>query len=80
MKSVLHRIILSIVFAMATVVWAVAQLPQDFRTEQIALCLQRAECLPGDTVTVSGQVTCIAANRFLPYSKYLYLELINPSD
>ena len=64
MKSVLHRIILSIVFAMATVVWAVAQLPQDFRTEQIALCLQRAECLPGDTVTVSGQVTCIAANRF----------------
>ena len=59
---------------------AMAQLPHDFRSEQIALCLQQVSCEPGDTVTVQGQVTCLAANRVEPYSKYLYIELIAPND
>ena len=59
---------------------AMAQRPHDFRSEQIALCAQQAACQPGDTVTVQGQVTCLAANRVAPFSNYLYIELINPSD
>ena len=59
---------------------AQAQLPSDFRSEQIALCAQQAACQPGDTVTVQGQVTCLAANRIMPFSNYLYIELINPND
>ena len=59
---------------------AMAQRPHDFRSEQIALCAQHAACQPGDTVTVQGQVTCLAANQLAPFSKYLYIELINPDD
>ena len=59
---------------------AMAQRPHDFRSEQIALCARQAACQPGDTVTVQGQVTCLAANRVAPFSNYLYIELINPSD
>ena len=80
MKSVFRIIFFAAVIGLVSAMEAWAQLPQDFRTEQIALCMQRTECMPGDTVPVSGQVTCIAADRFEPYSKYLYVELINSSD
>ena len=80
MKSVIRIIFFATIIWLVSAIGAWAQLPQDFRTEQIALCLQRTECLPGDTVMVTGQVTCIAANRFEPYSKYLYLELIDSND
>ena len=29
---------------------------------------------------MQGQVTCLAANRVAPFSNYLYIGLINPSD
>ena len=80
MKSVIRIIFFATIIWLVSAIGVWAQLPQDFRTEQIALCLQRTECLPGDTVMVTGQVTCIAANRFEPYSKYLYLELIDSND
>lgn len=57
-----------------------AQLPKDFRTEQIHLELGKTEWNPGDTLEVNGVVTCLAANRFLPYSNYLYIELLNNQD
>ena len=57
-----------------------AQLPKDFRTEQIFLELGKTEWNPGDTLEVNGVVTCLAANRFLPYSNYLYIELLNSQD
>lgn len=57
-----------------------AQLPKDFRTEQIYLELGKTEWNPGDTLEVNGVVTCLAANRFLPYSNYLYIELLNSQD
>ena len=80
MKSVFRIIFFAAIIWLVSAAEAWAQLPQDFRTEQIALCLQQTECLPGDTVMVTGQVTCIAADRFEPYSKYLYVELINSCD
>lgn len=57
-----------------------AQLPKDFRTEQIHLELGKTEWNPRDTLEVNGVVTCLAANRFLPYSNYLYIELLNSQD
>ena len=59
---------------------ATAQLPTDFRSEQIYLNLQQKECLPGDTLLLEGQVTSIASDRFLPYSNYLYIECFNEKD
>ena len=56
-----------------------AQLPKDFRTEQIFLELGKTEWNPGDTLEVNGVVTCLAANRILPYS-YLYIELLKSQD
>ncbi|MGM9802760.1 MAG: TonB-dependent receptor [Muribaculaceae bacterium] len=75
MKRFISYIISLLICAVAQ-----AQLPHDFRSEQIALCPQQVSCQPGDTVTVLGQVTCLAANRIEPYSNYLYIELINPND
>lgn len=57
-----------------------AQLPKDFRTEQIYLNLQRRNYVSGDTIIVEGQVTCLADKRFLPYSNYLYIECFNHQD
>ena len=59
---------------------AAAQLPADFRSEQIHLNLQQTSCQPGDTLLLEGQVTCMADDRFLPYSNYLYIECFNQKD
>lgn len=42
--------------------------------------LGKTEWNPGDTLEVNGVVTCLAANHFLPYSNYLYIELLNSQD
>ena len=57
-----------------------AQLPTDFRSEQIYLNLQQTSCLPGDTLALEGQVTSLAKDRVLPYSNYLYIECFNEQD
>lgn len=57
-----------------------AQLPDDYRSEQIALQLGEATLLPGDSLDVEGQVTCMAPDRFLPYSQYVYVECISGAD
>jgi len=59
---------------------ATAQLPTDFRSEQIYLNLLQKECLAGDTLRLEGQVTSLASDRFLPYSNYLYIECFNEKD
>lgn len=59
---------------------ASAQTSSDFRSEQIAINLHKMAVLPGDTMEIEGQVTCIAADRFLPYSNYVYLECISEAD
>lgn len=59
---------------------AAAQEPTDFRTEQIFLAPRSLSCQPGDSLFVDGVVTCMAADRLEPYSRYLYLELIGGND
>lgn len=66
---------------MAFVVFvAVAQLPDDLRTEQIYLAPSCTWFDAGDSVRVDGVVTSIAHHRTAPYSRYLYLEMIGLRD
>ena len=59
---------------------ATAQLPTDFRSEQIYLNPEKRCYLPGDTIALEGVVTCMTGERFLPYSNYLYIECFNEQD
>ncbi len=77
MMKRIHILILSM---LASALSSVAQLPVDFRSEQIYLAPQSTTYLPGDTVRVEGQVTCVARGRVFPYSRYLYVELIDDND
>ena len=59
---------------------AAAQLPNDFRTEQIYLNPQKHAYMPGDTIDLEGMVTCLAADQSIPFSNYLYIECFNEAD
>ena len=59
---------------------ASAQLPTDFRTEQIYLNLEKHAFLPGDTIGLEGMVTCQAADQNIPFSNYLYIECFDEAD
>ena len=59
---------------------ASAQLPSDFRTEQIYLNPQKHTYMPGDTMDLEGMVTCLAADQSVPFSNYLYIECFNEAD
>ena len=69
-----------LLFALWGTLNAAAQLPTDFRSEQIYLNLHQTSYQPGDTLLLEGQVTCMADDRFLPYSNYLYIECFNKKD
>ena len=69
-----------LLWALLGALTASAQLPTDFRSEQIYLNLEKHAYLPGDTISLEGQVTCIASERFLPHSNYLYIECFNEKD
>lgn len=58
----------------------VAQLPHDFRSEQIFLGVAKTEWAPNDTIEANGIVTCLASGNIRPYSRYLYIELLDSSD
>lgn len=57
-----------------------AQLPSDFRSEQVAISMDKYAAKAGDTLGIEGQVCCMAADRFLPYSNYVYIECISAAD
>lgn len=57
-----------------------AQLPRDFRSEQIFLGVAKTEWATNDTIEANGIVTCLAAKNIHPYSRYLYIELLDSSD
>lgn len=57
-----------------------AQLPSDFRSEQVAMSLSEMAVSVGDTLEVEGIVRCLAADRSLPYSNYLYVECMSAGD
>ena len=59
---------------------AKAQLPTDFRSEQIYLNPEKHSYMPGDSILIEGQVACLAEGRFLPHSNYLYIECFNERD
>ena len=67
-------------FLLLSAVCASAQLPTDFRSEQIFLSTDRHEYMPGDTVEVEGRVACMSEQDLRPYSRYLYVELFNGAD
>ncbi|MGM9803158.1 MAG: hypothetical protein ACI308_03175 [Muribaculaceae bacterium] len=53
---------------------AKAQLPHDFRSEQVLLCPEQFICQSGDTLQLQGIVTCNSAADFKPYSRYVNIE------
>lgn len=57
-----------------------AQLPADFRSEQIYLNPDKHLYFSGDTVKVEGRVVCLSEKELVPYSRYLYVELFNEQD
>lgn len=57
-----------------------AQLPQDFRSEQIVICPNGQKYEAGDSIDVQGKVICRSAHNMAAHSKYLYIELISQSD
>ena len=59
---------------------AKAQLPTDFRSEQIYLNPQKHAYMPGDTLNLEGMVTCLAADQSIPFSNYLYIECFDGAD
>ncbi len=74
-KCLLLLFVSLLVFAEAS-----AQLPHDFRSEQIFLGVAKTEWAPNDTIEANGLVTCLATKDFHPYSRYLYIELLDSSD
>lgn len=57
-----------------------AQLPHDFRSEQIFMGTGKTEWNINDTIELSGIVACMASASKRPYSRYLYVELLNTAD
>lgn len=74
-----HRLLSLIVFAGCAAL-SYAQLPADYRSEQIFLTPLQTAVMQGDTIDVEGVVTSIAADNVRPYSRYLYVELIGSAD
>lgn len=74
------RKLLLLVLTTVLSLWLEAQVPLDFRTEQVYLAPRSLSCLPGESLLVDGIVTCLASDRTEPYSRYLYLELIGDND
>lgn len=51
----------------------------DFRTERIFITTQASEYAPGDSIDVSG-IVLSSDSAFFPYSRYLYMEVMNHND
>ncbi|MGN1264948.1 MAG: hypothetical protein ACI4UL_03945, partial [Muribaculaceae bacterium] len=65
------------IIAIATI--AGVRLPHDYRSEQILLCPDNHCYHAGDTIWLQGAVICNSSPTLLPYSRYVTVELINPS-
>ena len=66
-------LMLIVTFAFVALV-AKAQLPHDFRSEQVLLCPEQFICQSGDTLQLQGIVTCNSSADFKPYSRYVNIE------
>ncbi len=74
-----HRLLPLICF-IGCAAFSSAQLPADYRSEQIFLAPLQTAVMQGDTIDVEGIVTSIAADNVRPYSRYVYVELIGNAD
>ncbi len=76
----MKNLFLSFMAVLASVSSLYAQLPDDYRSEQIYLSPLQASVMPGDSIDVEGIVTSLAGDNIRPYSRYLYVELIGEAD
>ncbi len=53
---------------------------QVFHTERIFVAPAKESCMPGDTLSVSGQLFAPGNPEYQPYSRYIYLECIDQKD
>lgn len=75
----MRRILSTILFLLASLSVS-AQLPHDFRSEQIFMGVSKTGWNVNDTISLNGIVTCMATNNKRPYSRYLYVELLSTTD
>ena len=75
----MRRILSTILFFLAFLSVS-AQLPHDFRSEQIFMGVGKTEWNVNDTISLNGVVACMSANSKRPYSRYLYVELMSTAD
>lgn len=73
-------LIASITLFLLCAPYLAAQTQDDFCTEQIFIAPDKTSYGLTDTIKVDGVVTCMAHNNIEPYSRYVYLELINSDD
>ncbi len=62
------------------VVSSSAKIGDSFLTEKVFIAPETSYCKKGDNVNVRGQVLSSDYTDFYPYSRYLYLELINSEN
>lgn len=62
------------------VVSSAAKIGDSFLTEKVFIAPETSYCKKGDNVNVCGQVLSSDYTDFYPYSRYLYLELINSEN
>lgn len=74
----MSRPLLLLIFSALTSVIAQSETINDFRTEQIYLVTDKTDYNTEDTIHLEGIVTSLAHNHSAPYSRILYVELINP--
>lgn len=76
--TIMRRFTLFLFLSIAFTVLITAQNPTDFRTEQIYLTTDKKDYNANDTISIEGIVTSLAHGHSAPYSRVLYVELINP--
>lgn len=75
-----YRWLLTVCLWIACIAEVMSQLPHDFRSEQVFLGVARTEWAMNDTIEADGIVTCLSNGNLLPYSQYVYVELLNGDD
>ncbi len=77
---IMRKYLLLLCICLLATLDAMAQLPHDFRSEQIFLGVSSTEWQLNDSIDVQGVVVCPVTKGMEPYSRYLYIELISNSD
>lgn len=75
-----QRILYALLLCFGAFIGVCAQLPHDFRSEQIYLGVARTEWSVNDTIELDGVVTCMSNANMRPYSRYIYVELLDTAD